>query len=143
MDIGPDIFGRLAVFDASDRFVDYLGAGPDADVDLDRGWPARPGWPNDLSAEGRATPPAAGPGGFTTPHSLAVDARGNLYVSGPGGVWILSPEGRHLGMIRPPELPANFAWGDEEGQTLYMTARTGLYRIRLNVAGTGFPVAAR
>jgi hypothetical protein len=76
-----ELFGRLAVFDASDRFVGYVGAGPDADVDLDRGWPERPGWPNDLSAEGRATPPAAGARGFTSPHSLAVDAGGNLYVS--------------------------------------------------------------
>jgi hypothetical protein len=76
-----ELFGRLAVFDAAGRFVGYLGAGPDAEVDLDRGWPARPGWPNDLSAEGRATPPAAGVGGFTSPHSLAVDAGGNLYVS--------------------------------------------------------------
>ncbi|MEZ5446836.1 MAG: SMP-30/gluconolactonase/LRE family protein [Gammaproteobacteria bacterium] len=66
---------------------------------------------------------------------LKVDTTGNLYVSGPGGVWILSPEGRHLGTIRLPQLPANFAWGDEDGRTLYMTARSGLYRMRLNVAG--------
>lgn len=67
---------------------------------------------------------------------IKVDRRGNLYVSGPGGAWIISPEGKHLGTIRPPELPANFAWGDD-GRTLYMTARTGLYRIRLAVAGSG------
>jgi gluconolactonase len=63
---------------------------------------------------------------------LKVDPRGNLFVSGPGGVWILSPDGRHLGTLRLPELPANFAWGDEDGRTLYMTARTGLYRVRLS-----------
>lgn len=66
---------------------------------------------------------------------LKVDERGNLYVSGPGGVWILSSRGVHLGTIVAPELPANFAWGDADGRTLYLTARTGLYRIRLNVAG--------
>jgi gluconolactonase len=66
---------------------------------------------------------------------LKVDQRGNVYVSGPGGVWILSPQAKHLGTIRAPELPANFAWGDDDGQTLYMTARTSLYRIRLNEPG--------
>jgi gluconolactonase len=66
---------------------------------------------------------------------LKVDQRGNLYVSGPGGLWILSPEAKHLGTIRTPELPANFAWGDEDGRTLYMTARTSLYRVRLGIPG--------
>ena len=66
---------------------------------------------------------------------IKVDQAGNLYVSGPGGVWILSPEAKHIGMIEAPELPANMAWGDEDGRTLYMTARTGLYRVRLNIPG--------
>jgi gluconolactonase len=66
---------------------------------------------------------------------VKVDVRGNVYVSGPGGLWIVSAEGRKLGLIRPTEQPANFAWGDADGRTLYMTARTGVYRIRLNVAG--------
>jgi gluconolactonase len=66
---------------------------------------------------------------------LKVDQRGNVYVSGPGGIWVLSAQGKHLGTIQAPELPANFAWGDEDGQTLYMTARTSLYRARLNVSG--------
>jgi gluconolactonase len=70
---------------------------------------------------------------------LKVDERGNLYVSGPGGLWILSPDGRHLGTLRMPELPANFAWGDEDGRTLYLAARTGLYRLRLNIPGTRPP----
>jgi len=71
---------------------------------------------------------------------LKVDARGNLYVSGPGGLWIISPEGRHLGTLHMPELPANFAWGGDDGRTLYLTARTGLYRLRLNIPGAGRPV---
>jgi len=66
---------------------------------------------------------------------MKVDQKGNLYVSGPGGIWILSPEGTHLGTIAGPEHPHNFAWGDDDGKTLYLCARTGLYRIRLKVAG--------
>jgi len=72
---------------------------------------------------------------------LKVDARGNVYVSGPGGLWILSAAGKHLGTIVGPELAANFAWGDADGRTLYMTARTGLYRMRLGVAGVRPEVA--
>ncbi|MFN8573000.1 MAG: SMP-30/gluconolactonase/LRE family protein [Gemmatimonadaceae bacterium] len=66
---------------------------------------------------------------------LKVDRDGNVYAAGPGGVWILSPDGKHLGTISAPETPANFAWGDEDGRTLYMTARTSVYRIRLNIPG--------
>jgi gluconolactonase len=66
---------------------------------------------------------------------IKVDQAGNLFVSGPGGAWIISPEGKHLGTIKGPELPANFAWGDADGRTLYMTARTGLYRLRTNIPG--------
>ena len=69
------------------------------------------------------------------PDGLKVDQVGNLYCTGPGGVWVFSPEGKHLGTIRLEELPANVAWGDSDGRTLYMTARTGLYRIRLKTQG--------
>jgi len=66
---------------------------------------------------------------------MKVDQQGNLYVSGPGGLWILSAEGKHLGTIIAPKHPHNLAWGDEDGKTLYLCAETGLYRMRLNVAG--------
>ena len=66
---------------------------------------------------------------------IKVDQQGNLYVSGPGGLWILSAEGKHLGTIIPPKHPHNLAWGDEDGKTLYLCARSGLHRMRLNVAG--------
>jgi gluconolactonase len=66
---------------------------------------------------------------------IKVDRSGNLFVSGPGGVWIVSAEGRPLGTIRAPELPANMAWGDADGRTLYMTGRTSVYRLRLQVGG--------
>ena len=66
---------------------------------------------------------------------LKVDELGNLWATGPGGVWVIRPDGLHLGTIKPNEVPANVAWGDADRRTLYMTARTGLYRIRVNVAG--------
>jgi gluconolactonase len=66
---------------------------------------------------------------------MKVDQQGNLYVSGPGGLWILSPEGTHLGTLRGPEHPHNMAWGDDDGKALYLAAQTGLYRVRLNIPG--------
>jgi gluconolactonase len=66
---------------------------------------------------------------------LKVDRMGNVYAAGPEGIWILSPNGKHLGTIKAAETPANFAWGDEDGRTMYITARTGLYRVRLTVPG--------
>lgn len=69
------------------------------------------------------------------PDGLKLDTQGNLYGTGPGGVWVLSPQGKLLGKIQPPEIPANCGWGDADGKTLYLTARTGLYRIKLSVAG--------
>jgi gluconolactonase len=66
---------------------------------------------------------------------MKVDQLGNLYLSGPGGLWIISTEGKHLGTIVGPEHPHNMAWGDEDGKTLYLCAKTGLYRIRFNVPG--------
>jgi gluconolactonase len=65
---------------------------------------------------------------------VKVDVQGHVYVSGPGGLWILSPDGRHLGTLAGPEHPHNLAWGDD-GRTLYLTAQTGVYRIRLNLMG--------
>ncbi len=66
---------------------------------------------------------------------IKVDQQGNLYVCGPGGIWILSPEGKYLGLIKGPEDPHNLAWGDDDGKTLYITALTGIYRIRVNIPG--------
>jgi gluconolactonase len=66
---------------------------------------------------------------------IKVDELGNLYVCGPSGVWVLSPEGRHLGTLRLPENPHNLAWGDDDGHALYITALSSVYRLRLQVAG--------
>ena len=69
------------------------------------------------------------------PDGLKVDKVGNVFATGPGGVWVIDPEGNPLGRIQPTELPANVGWG-EDGRTLYMTARTSVYRIRLSTEGT-------
>jgi gluconolactonase len=71
------------------------------------------------------------------PDGMKIDKNGNIFTTGPGGIVILSPQGKHLGTVRFPEIPANLAWGDADGKTLYVTARTGLYRIRTNVEGVG------
>jgi gluconolactonase len=68
---------------------------------------------------------------------MKVDKSGNVYSAGPGGVWIFSPEGKHLGTIRVPEVVGNLAWGDADGKSLYITASTSVYRIRLKIAGAG------
>jgi gluconolactonase len=69
------------------------------------------------------------------PDGMKVDSAGNVYATGPGGVLVISPRGKHLGTIEVPEIPANCAWGEADGKTLYITARTSVYRIRLNVPG--------
>jgi len=69
------------------------------------------------------------------PDGMKVDQQGNIYCTGPGGFWIIEPGGKSLGRIITPELPANMAWGDDDLKTLYLTARTGLYRLRLSVPG--------
>jgi len=66
---------------------------------------------------------------------VKVDRQGNLYVSGPGGLWILSAKGKHLGTIIIPKHPHNLAWGGEDGKTLYLTAQSALYRMPLNIPG--------
>ena len=66
---------------------------------------------------------------------MKVDLAGNIFATGPGGVWIFAPDGTHLGTIMPGEVTANVGWGDD-GRTLYMTASTGLYRIRLSTEGS-------
>jgi gluconolactonase len=66
---------------------------------------------------------------------IKVDVDGRLYVCGPGGVWIISTDGEHLGTLSLPEDPHNLAWGDEDARSLYVTALTSVYRVRLATAG--------
>ena len=69
------------------------------------------------------------------PDGMKVDEAGNLFVVGPGGVWVWDAEGRHLGTVVMPEQPANLTWGDNDYQTLYITATTSVYRIRTKTRG--------
>jgi len=73
--------------------------------------------------------------GEGVPDGMKIDSGGNIYASGPAGIMVFSPQAKLLGVLSFPEIPANLAWGDADGKTLYVTARTGLYRIRLKVAG--------
>jgi gluconolactonase len=66
---------------------------------------------------------------------LKVDIAGNVFSSAPGGVYIISPDAKLLGKIECPERPANMAWGDADGKTLYLTAHTGLYKIKTITGG--------
>jgi gluconolactonase len=66
---------------------------------------------------------------------IKVDQGGNVYVSGPGGLWVMSPDGTHLGTLVTPRHPHNFAWGEADGQSLYLCARGALYRMRLAIPG--------
>ena len=66
---------------------------------------------------------------------IKVDQQGHVFVSGPGGLWVLSPTGMHLGTIVGPRHIHNMAWGDDDGKTLYLCARSGLYKMRLGFPG--------
>ena len=68
------------------------------------------------------------------PDGFKIDSKGNIWTSGPGGIWVFSPDGKHLGTLKMPENPANCNWGDD-GKTLYITAVTGVYRIKTSVMG--------
>lgn len=67
---------------------------------------------------------------------IKVDAKGNLYVSGPGGVWVISDDGKHIGTIIAPRHVHNMAWGGKDGKTLFLCAQSGLYMMRLGIQGT-------
>jgi len=69
------------------------------------------------------------------PDGMKLDQKGNIYSAAPGGVYIISPEGKHLGTIKMPEKTANLNWGGADRRTLYITASTSLYRIRLKIPG--------
>ena len=77
------------------------------------------------------------------PDGMKVDVEGRVYCTGPGGVWVFTPYGAHLGIIRPPELPANLAFGGPDGKTLFFTARTSVYSVRVKVPGQPHPWVAK
>src|SRR6266568_3240911 len=65
------------------------------------------------------------------PDGMKCDERGNVYVTGPSGVWVISPEAEHLGVIEVPENVGNLNWGGDDWRDLYMPSSTSLYRIRI------------
>ena len=69
------------------------------------------------------------------PDGIRVDRLGNLYVTGPKGIWVWNPAGRHVGTIVIPEQPANLAWGDSDYSTLYITATTSVYKLHTRAHG--------
>jgi gluconolactonase len=76
-----------------------------------------------------------GPPRSGVPDGMRVDRHGNLFVTGPLGIWVWDPAGTHLGTIVMPEQPANLAWGDADYRTLYITATTSVYRLATNTRG--------
>ena len=86
-------------------------------------------------ANGRVFGEEPGGKGDGVPDGIKVDREGNLYVTGPKGIWIWDAEGHHLGTIVMPEQPANLAWGDVDLGTLYITATTSVYKLRTTAHG--------
>jgi gluconolactonase len=91
--------------------------------------------PGGTLRNGRIFGEEPGAKGEGVPDGMRLDLAGNLYVTGPGGIWIWDPDGHHLGTILLPEQPANLAWGDSELKTLYITATTSLYALKTNATG--------
>jgi gluconolactonase len=73
------------------------------------------------------------------PDGMKVDVEGHVYCTGAGGVWVFDAQGKHLGTIVTPEKPSNCAWGDDDWQSLYITAVTSVYKIRVNTPGIKVP----
>ncbi len=69
------------------------------------------------------------------PDGMKIDRKGNLYVTGPKGIWVWDPQGHHLGTILVPEQPANLTWGGPDYGTLYLTATTSVYKIPTRAHG--------
>jgi len=91
--------------------------------------------PDGTLANGRIFGAEPGGKGDGVPDGIKVDKDGNLYVTGPKGIWVWDPQGHHLGTIAMPEQPANLAWGDTDYGTLYITATTSVYRLKTKARG--------
>jgi gluconolactonase len=91
--------------------------------------------PDDTIANGRVFMDMKNDKAPGVPDGMKVDAEGNVYCIGPGGIWIMSPQGKHLGTILLPDIGTNLNFGDTDGKTLYVTYRRSLGRIRVKIKG--------
>ena len=73
------------------------------------------------------------------PDGVKVDVEGRVYCTGPGGIWVIAPDGSMSGVVRFPEAAVNMGWGDADNRTLYVAARTSVYSIRMKTPGTPIP----
>jgi len=127
----------------ADDFVkpNGLAFSPDEKVlyvdDTDRGWIRAFDVREDgLLANGRVFARLEGPG-HGRPDGMKVDVEGNVYCTGPGGVWVIGPDGRPLDVIETPEAAANVAFGGDDGRTLFITARASIYGVQVRHPGAG------
>ena len=93
--------------------------------------------PDGTIANGRIFAEEEGDDGV--PDGMKIDAHGNIYLTGPGGIWIFDPSGDHLGVLQTPERAANLGWGGDDWSTLFITASTSLYSIQCKVSGIPVP----
>jgi gluconolactonase len=115
-----------------DESILYVGDTARAHIRAFEMSPDRPLGPGTVFASGISETPAEDDG-FVD--GMKVDEQGNVYVTGPGGIWVYAEDGTRLGTIEIPEQAANLNWGDDDWKTLYVTATTSVYRVRLKVAG--------
>lgn len=106
------------VDDSEQRNIRVYDVAPDGSLSSGRIFGEEPGGPH----EG-------------VPDGIKVDRDGNLFVTGPSGIWVWDAQGHHLGTIEMPEQPANLTWGDKDHKTLYITATTSVYRLRTKARG--------
>src|SRR3954463_4187575 len=90
---------------------------------------------NGTLSNGRIFGEEPGGKGDGVPDGIKVDTKGNLFVTGPKGIWVWSPEGIHLGTIAMPEQPANLTWGGADLSTLYITATKSVYKLQTSTHG--------
>ena len=91
--------------------------------------------PGGTLTNGRIFGEEPGGKGDGVPDGMKVDQNGNIFVTGPKGIWVWDAKGNHLGTIVMPEQPANLAWGDKDYRTLYITATTSVYRLEMKTSG--------
>lgn len=91
--------------------------------------------PDMTLTNGRVFGSELGEKGDGVPDGMKLDEAGNIFVTGPKGIWVWTPEGKHIGTIVMPEQPANLTWGDADYGTLYITATTSVYKLRTKTHG--------